>query len=957
MKLWYLAQEKRLVTSLSDSASPAGFDFMRGDTEDVEVHACEPVTAETLDGSIYREVPLLATTIKLWIGGIDLAPEGGTWTAQVGVNATAEMPSDVSRDNLSTALNALASVIAAGGIDVFERDDTPKAANFYLVKWRTSGAKPAITFGVNKLVPKSRIEFFQGEAPDDLGTTLIELYQYPPVFQDQFFRPTPAAPAITRLRAGSGVQSEVQRLTLPAASSAIYAITHASVVSKPLAATASAANVAAALNALFTDGKERFLTTLSRRGVIDIAFTGDLANAAQELLTVQVIENPSAQYAFAQVSFKGIRLRSAMRGLKTFNAVLELEITNGETDFKTPLQVPAVIHADAIPDVAALASDDPTFLEPMPANTPAHDPSQVFHGSRSYDQTIGDGVSDNFTITHDLNSLQVHVRVAENTGGGKSFVQPARYRVDRLNVNQVKITFLDGTIAAADALDVSVIDAAAEDHFLAHTHFFSQILKSAEEPDVTLVTVLTAILAGQNSLDLWPLIPINKIGNGSITADKLDLASFIATFFGGGTKGALFLAALTDALTKPDGAGFAKFVEGLREVAKDSVLVTNLLHALTTSATLAATFESFVKSVATKAATLTEFATAIKTAIGSDPALGTFFRELVIASLQNGTAIADSVIMAAPDLEVSLPAPATANGDLPNGDTDGFFPLPVAIFTTLTNDGNLTGALPDPTPSLKGHYRTVVDQAYSTFREFTDGQIVYCTGDEWFPGVLDSGKMFTTDGDLELFTLPVNDKMLSAGTRFSILAGVLLQQLGNCEGRWLFKLERCSINAEASGTPGNISTLTVDDTIFSEPLTMDDTAIVHNFGFAVAHTSLAGCLTNATTTVRGTTANLSAGMSVLGSGIPTGAKIASITNGTTFLLTAAATTSVASQTLRFYAATKTLYTVTDAAIAPADGKWILRGSLSRYDAQNVATPRGVFTASMKGVRASIVKLT
>ena len=109
---------------------------------------------------------------------------------------------------------------------------------------------------------------------------------------------------------------------------------------------------------------------------------------------------------------------------------------------------------------------------------------------------------------------------------------------------------------------------------------------------------------------------------------------------------------------------------------------------------------------------------------------------------------------------------------------------------------------------------------------------------------------------------------------------------------------RGTVDAEASGTPGNISTITWDDTILSEQLIFDATAITHNFGFAVSRTA-----------------------------------------DTTFV------------------ATKTLYTTTSAATAPSSSKFVLGGFLSRLDTQNVAEPRGRITAQMIGVKASIVKIT
>lgn len=791
MRFYYLVSEKRLVKSLTDSTSPTSFELMQSDTEDVFVHAVEqvPDDQQAEDGSLFREIPLSATTIKLWIGGIELAPTGGTWKAKVGVNETAALQWNVSRTDLETALNALASVTSAGGLTVLEKTGTPQAANYYLISWTNPLATAVVESAANALTPKSRISTYGGTDPD-IKTQAVVLEQYPPLFTDQFTRPTPAVPTVARIRIGSGVQNEVQNLTIPGDSRAIYALVFNSLVTKPLPANAPSRDVAAALNALFTDGKERFTARLARRGVIELTCTGPLALTAQTLITVQTLENPSADYAFARLSLKGYRLLLEMRGLKSKAFTMELEINNG-ADTKTPLQIACTVRNDAIPDSVALVppeSEDPDWLEPESGSTPVHDPSQIVVGNRSYPTLIGGTTHDvgntlAFTVTHNLNSNLLHVTLTENTGN-RERIEDSVYKLKILNANQARITWNAGPAPAQDSIAVLVTAVPEVETFNAHNHFFSEIKKSPGEPDVTLDDVITAILAGQNALDVWPQIPVDKIADGSITADKLDLDSLIA------------------ALTGTGGVATEQFLAGLRELVKDSKLVENLVTALATSEALRETFSNFIERIFSSIKETTTLQESFFETLTALPGLGALLRAAFLSSLQTGGSLPPgTVIFDIPAFEFiyppaqEIPAPATISEGIEDVETttvDGgtttktsgkssvsktqanaavrYDLLSPAVFEATTG-ADVAGVL-SPTATAQKYTATATVNARTVStrrgREWKSGTILTRKNDHWYEVRAVGTTLWAREMESEAFRIYVSRDMLYVGTRLSL---------------------------------------------------------------------------------------------------------------------------------------------------------------------------------------------
>ncbi len=945
LDLWCVLGDQIAVSGPQDPQL-ADFIFYAGDTYRLRLNGLTPVT-ET--GSLDRYSPAKLnefTGFEAAIGLLDAPPEAATWKIKhTGGAFSAALPFNISIADLQAAIEGLAEV-GAGKVAVTQGN----ATNVYLI--RPTNPDDDFTFEVAlSLVPLCTPLIRKGT--DGSGSfTFLKLAKGYFAWAPDWVFPMPPTCEIAVQRTGSTLANCIFLLTIPDGAVGSLDFTWLGTATRVLAiGELNPAAVEAALNELFSDGATapRFRCFQAGTNGIQIECIGALAKMAVDALGLDLYGQVALDTPEAHFAITNLPIEIAVAAKPEVTLVFEVVGVDGDGEahrllHRTCRVINTLIDAQASAAIGVAATRYTTVY----VSTAEGGGAEII-GQRSA-SVIAPGIgtlpgpgSYETNFTHGLNTLWPVVDVFELLAvSPESWRQCADTEFDaRTDGNPLSVTvtfpFTPPEPGNVGARKIIATNRDAQAWINDHRHPTDAIDGVGIDAGRTLTQII-AVLRGMVAAltgDL-PGIPGNLILPGTIDAAALNLTSLI------------------NALFTPTGAGYTSTLTSLREVVKDPTLISNLITTLTSNPALATVFSNFINSQLTVMQTLPAFATAIKTAITGDPALSQFFAALVLATLQDGATIKDAVIFTVPDFALNFPNPDSANDELPNGDVDGFFPLPSAIFTTLVNDGNITGRLPNPTSSLKGHLRTVLGNAFTLWRDFTDGQIVYCTGFDWFPGVLDTGKMFTTDGDATLFTLAVNDKMLATGTRFSFLGGLSLQQLGNCEGRWLLKLERCSIGTESG--PGNIATLTVVDTILSQQIVMDDTAIIHNFGFAASRTALALCVTNATTTVTcPSTAALSVGMAVSGAGVPSGAVIASITNGTTFVLSAAATTST-TQTLTLFAATQTLYTVTGAAVAPTSANFVLRARLCRYDTENVAEPRGVIKAGMKGVRASIAKI-
>lgn len=122
--------------------------FTLGDTAGIEIYLVESTQVASYPR---QEISFPATPgIKVAIGAIDESPLAGTWVISYGGNSTSALPYNATAVQLQTALNALASITAAGGVTVSKIGDN------YNIAFNLPGVRTEITTDGSALIPLSQ---------------------------------------------------------------------------------------------------------------------------------------------------------------------------------------------------------------------------------------------------------------------------------------------------------------------------------------------------------------------------------------------------------------------------------------------------------------------------------------------------------------------------------------------------------------------------------------------------------------------------------------------------------------------------------------------------------------------------------------------------------------------------------------------------------------------------------
>lgn len=139
----------RLIPGFRSIVSSINPKFTVGDQVPVEVYLAK-ASAQT--GFTLQEVPFPAgCVLRVALGEINQVPTAGNWNLSFGGDTTADLAHNATADQVETALNALASITAAGGVAV------SKVGDAFSVEFNTVGARTPITGNAETLVPLSAV--------------------------------------------------------------------------------------------------------------------------------------------------------------------------------------------------------------------------------------------------------------------------------------------------------------------------------------------------------------------------------------------------------------------------------------------------------------------------------------------------------------------------------------------------------------------------------------------------------------------------------------------------------------------------------------------------------------------------------------------------------------------------------------------------------------------------------
>lgn len=148
LTLWIDIATGKLLSgwqSISFAPTPV---LKQGDTIGVELHLIK-----NFNGGSFTEYEFSpSTAVTLAIGKVDEAPTSGTYKLTYGADTTSAISASASATDVQTALNALASITAEGGVTV------TKVSNSFRIVWNTASVTANdLSYSSNELYPTSSI--------------------------------------------------------------------------------------------------------------------------------------------------------------------------------------------------------------------------------------------------------------------------------------------------------------------------------------------------------------------------------------------------------------------------------------------------------------------------------------------------------------------------------------------------------------------------------------------------------------------------------------------------------------------------------------------------------------------------------------------------------------------------------------------------------------------------------
>jgi len=499
--------QNRVLIPDPETRGAVALNFMQGDTYEVVLHGWRPVT-NSASFALYEAASIAWHTLAAGVLLIDAAPKGGTFKVKIGDDSTAALDWDISKTALAVALNALASVTAAGGLTILE--DGPE--HFYIVQWTIPDNAIEIEFPIddNKLTPLCIPQVRVDEAIS--GKVNLKLVRAPVAFTNQFALPAPPAVTVTRVRAGSALRNEVQRLTIPAAAVGSFALASGKVL--PVS-TVTASAIADSLNAQYTalDAADiRYVVTARDRGLFDIEFIGAFAQTAKDLTAVEMFDQVAIDSPTASLPFTSTAIEDVLAGARNIPMVFEIVAADEAGAEDTIVQQACTLINDGLSAgvaayIAAVATrTDTVYVYPLET-----DPVAIGLLGQKFSTPA---LAEDFVYTHDFNTREVEVVVLEKIADAPDKfrqVMDDEFEVDVINANQVQVWF-GKEIPASPALgsmNVWVRSLNAMPILNAHRHPTDQVDGVGARDGQTLTEIIEELY---NSLPAdWPNIPASKI--------------------------------------------------------------------------------------------------------------------------------------------------------------------------------------------------------------------------------------------------------------------------------------------------------------------------------------------------------------------------------------------------------------------------------------------------------------
>jgi hypothetical protein len=324
-----------------------------GDTARFEIYLVEDTGISSYPR---QEVAFPGTPgIKIAVGPIDESPQAGTWKVSFGGDTTSALAYNITATALAAAMNALASITAAGGVSVSKIGDN------YNIVFNENGARGDILTDGAALIPLSAATVAKLQIGDSTRPqiALVHLQRTIAGLATSFTATAASAIAVENLSAWDGIRATYRASIAPdpkggSFTLAFDAATGTDVSGPAIAVGASAIDVQNALNlgALV----DKVSVTQIGAYVYDITVTAQPGTGGLTASSAGLI---SFSGYVGELSLNTAEAISLLDGAAEVQTTLEVEITS-ESKTLTVLQIPCTLKNAVI---------DPGSVQPLILDT------------------------------------------------------------------------------------------------------------------------------------------------------------------------------------------------------------------------------------------------------------------------------------------------------------------------------------------------------------------------------------------------------------------------------------------------------------------------------------------------------------------------------------------------------------------------------------------------------------
>ena len=348
-------ENKRLVSSFLSTRTSTPESAVFGDTPDINVRFVES-NDEGVDLP-WRYVDLTGSSIRVAIGNPGGDPTSGTFTLTFSGDTTTALNYNATAAEVDTALNALASMVTAGGCTVSQ------VSAGYQVTFDSTGDQAIITATTDSIFPASSAYIYEATTGDgstnevQVVTLEVDNAAYVELTTDI------AAPSATVTVVRNGVTdttSELQRVEIDGDPYlGTWAITIGGNTSSAIAVDASLADITTAIEGITGIGAGNVTVTGSSLD-FTIQFASSLGNVGTA--TIDVANLTGAIGKTGSIDLNTNQFLELLGGAASTTATLEIvKYNTGNSTSDTVYQGNITCRQDVIPDTPASATPFPSY--------------------------------------------------------------------------------------------------------------------------------------------------------------------------------------------------------------------------------------------------------------------------------------------------------------------------------------------------------------------------------------------------------------------------------------------------------------------------------------------------------------------------------------------------------------------------------------------------------------------